>query len=321
MKSRRLVFWSTALLLVIFAHTGVWVIACLRLQDGYRESLVSAKEAGIDTSSTSLHWSGWPFAAEVIVDEVGIRGPATLFPPDLDWTADRLRVRLSARHPTSLQLLPEGHQTIAMAGLPKVPFEAATLRIVIDLTGHDPVWAMLQDLDASPPAGRAHMTAGILQLPTNAVVASLSGITLPGIAAPIGMVQGRVSIEPAFPPAASAAASAQAWRAAGGRLSVTDAQLHWDSLDASLTASGGLDAALQPEGSGELTVTGLADFLDRLVAIGAIPASSAIAAKAVLALLAAPSGGGKLPLPVALRAGVVSVARFPLLRLAPLAWN
>lgn len=320
MSSRRLVFRLAALFLGAGIHTGVWVMACLRLSDGYRESLAVIAEQGVEGRSDTLHWGGWPFAAEVVLGNVRVHGAREAFPPEFDWTADRLRLRLSAWHPATLQVLPEGRQTIAAAGLPRVPFGAGLLRVAIDLTGREPVLVTARALEVALPAGPLRLAEGSLAWPPGALVARLGGLAVPGGATPIQSLESRLTIAPPWTFAPTPAEAARAWRQRGGHLSVSDARLQWDTLSASLTGSGRLDPALQPDGDGELTTTGLSDFLTHLAEIGAIPVSSAMAAKAVLAILAAPSGAAPLTLPVGIHGGIVSVARFPLLRLAPVVW-
>jgi hypothetical protein len=121
------------------------------------------------------------------------------------------------------------------------------------------------------------------------------------------------------PPAIAAAA----WRDAGGTIDITSLALRWGPLagDARLVLA--LDAALQPTGNGTLRLTGAAEALDALAGAGLIASGAARTARAVVVLLGRPSPEGGPPrveLPVALTHGTVSLARVPLLRVAPIAW-
>jgi len=69
------------------------------------------------------------------------------------------------------------------------------------------------------------------------------------------------------------------------------------------------------EGDGRLHVSGYVGGLDDLAARGLLPAPSVAAAKAVLAILAAPSADGGADVTLRLRGDVVEVAGFPLLSL------
>jgi hypothetical protein len=100
--------------------------------------------------------------------------------------------------------------------------------------------------------------------------------------------------------------------------------LRWGPLSASLEARLGLDASLQPTGTGQAVVSGYAQALDTLAANGALPNDAALAGKAMLSVMATPPGADGAPaeikLPLTLEGGVLSLRGVPLLRLPPLAW-
>ncbi|WP_198371486.1 DUF2125 domain-containing protein, partial [Roseomonas rosulenta] len=78
-----------------------------------------------------------------------------------------------------------------------------------------------------------------------------------------------------------------------------------------------------PQGRGTLRLAGAPAALESMARAGLIDGSAVGAAQAVVALLArTPAEGGppRVELPVSLANGTVSLARLPLLRVAPIAW-
>ena len=306
-------------LLLAIASTAVWTIACQRLEADAR-TLAAAN--GWSLEAGPARWRGWPVAAEIDLPNVALRAGPTL--PPLVWTAPQARLRIALLHPTLLTATGFGQQAIGLAGAPAVPFTAKDLHVVIDLTGADPVRAEFAGLDAATPAGPVRVDAGTLGFSPGGLQADLAGIALPdgsrSIEPAIDAVRFTLRIEPPFPPAPDPSARARLWRAQNGRIEVTSAALTWAAMTATGHATLTLDPALQPVLAGEVRETGLDPTLDTLAQTGAISPTAALAAKAMLAILAAPAGAGPVTLPVALQDGVLSVARIPLLRLAPLVW-
>jgi hypothetical protein len=126
-----------------------------------------------------------------------------------------------------------------------------------------------------------------------------------------------------LPPPGPPAMAAAGWRDAGGLLEIPALALRWGPLAGDARLSLTLDAALQPQGNGTLRVTGAPEALGALARAGLIDGNAARTAQGIAALLARrpPEGGApRVELPVALANGTLSVARVPLLRVAPIAW-
>ena len=322
-RVRRLSLAAAALLLVAtIVDTTVWALACRRLDNGARDAVA---EAGWTLSAGTTQWAGWPVAAEIILPDAVLRAGPDIIPP-LTWSAPRTAVRLSAFRPTVLTVSTTGAQTLAVGAAPPVPFTAKTLLATVDLTAHDPVHIAATALDIAAPEGPVRVASANLLILPDGIAADLAGTSLPGRASqlinpPIDMVQLEGHITPAIEPQQTASDSAQAWRAKGGRLDLSSMSLRWGPLDATARATLTLDPDLQPVITGQITATGLAAVIEQLAQTGAMPRSTATAAQGMLAILAAPTGGGPVTLPVTLQAGIVSIARIPLLRLAPLQWN
>ncbi len=313
---------ALVLIAVILVGTALWAAACARLD---RQARAAIAASGWTLQSGATRWSGWPAAAEVTLPDTVLRSGPDIIPP-LTWTAPRAVLRLSAWRPTVLTAAASGVQTLAIGVAPPVPFQAKSLAAAIDLTARDPVRIAASSLEVSAPNGPVTIDAATLLLVPDALSADLAGLTLPGhagqpIAPPIDRLHVDGQVTPPIEPQPTAAETAQRWRDARGRLDLTAVSLRWGPLDATAHGTLTLDQALQPAVTAQVTATGLAAVIDQFAQTGAVTRSSATAAQAMLAILSAPSGGGPVTLPVTLQDGVVAIARIPLLRLAPLAWD
>lgn len=319
---RRTIIAAVFLISIGTAVTVVWAIACRRLDDGARDAAISA---GWSLSADPARWRGWPIAAEIVLPNATLRTGPNIIPP-LAWAAGTQTVRLDAVHPTYLTVSAAGPQTITLADARPVPFTANALVATIDLTQHDPVHLRATDLDIAFPAGPVHIEAAQLDTRPDSLTLRLSTLSLPGtdgqlIRPAIDALTLTARLSAPVVPMPTATESAQSWRAANGRLAIDDVALTWGPLAATGKATLTLDPALQPVLAGQITATGILAGLDRLVASGAIANSGAMAARGMLAILSAPTGAGPVTLPVTLQNGVVSLARIPLLRFAPIQWN
>lgn len=306
----------------VVADTVVWAIACGRLDRGARDA---AAAAGWSLSADPARWRGWPVAAEIVLPNATLRSGPDIIPP-LAWTAQTQTLRLGALHPTRLTLSAAGPQSVALADAPPLAFTAGSLVATLDLTQADPAVLTATDLDIATPGGPLRIASARLDTRADGLAVLLSAVSLPGsdgqpIQPPIESLRAAARLSTPVVPMSTAAGSARRWRAEGGHLDIDDAALAWGPLAVTGAATLTLDPALQPALTGHLAATGLFAALDRLVAAGTLTASAALAARGMLTILAAPSGAGPVTLPIAVQNGTVSVARIPLLRLAPLRWD
>lgn len=130
----------------------------------------------------------------------------------------------------------------------------------------------------------------------------------------------RASATPPFPVAGGPRAAATAWRQAGGAMELSDVTLAMGRTRIVGKGRIWLDGALQPRLDATMRVTGYEAGLDELAATGVVARPAAVATKAVLGLLAAPAPDGGAEMPVQIADGVLTVARFPLLRVPALDW-
>lgn len=321
-RRTRLLILTAILGAIVAADTLVWFTACRRLDDGAR---AAAAAAGWSLSADAARWRGWPVAAEIVLPNAILRSGPDIIPP-LAWTAGTQTLRLDAAHPTLLTVSAAGPQTITLADAAPVPFTASTMIATLDLTQHDPARLHATDLDITTPNGPVRIAAAQLDTQPDSIALLLSTVSLPDtdrqpIDPPIDSLHLVARLSAPIVPMPTSTESAQRWRAANGRLMIDDAALNWGPLAATGKATLTLDPALQPILTGQLAATGLLAGLDRLVTTGALTASGAMAVRGMLAILSAPSGAGPVSIPIALQNGVVSLARIPLIRLAPIQWN
>lgn len=313
---------AVILLGIVAADTVVWAIACRRLDDGARAAV---EAAGWALTTDAGLWRGWPFAAEIVLSNATLRSGPDIIPP-LAWTAGTQTLRLSPLNPTRLTVSAAGQQAFALADAPPIRFTARSLIATIDLTQHDPVHLVASDLDIAAPGGPVGIASAQLDTHPDGLALTLATLSLPNsdrqpIQPSIDLLQLTVQVTPPIAPMPTATETARRWRDSGGRLVVDEAALTWGPVAATGKAVVSLDPGLQPALTGQITATGLLEVLDRLVDTGAITSSGAMAARGMLAILSAPTGTGPVSLPIALQNGVVSIARIPLLRLAPIQWD
>ena len=306
----------------VVADTVVWAVACRRLDDGAREAVTAA---GWSLSADPARWRGWPVAAEIVLPNATFRSGPDIIPP-LAWTSGTQTLRLAALHPSRLTVSAAGPQSLSLADAPPLAFTAASLVATLDLTQADPAVLSATDLDIAAPGGPVRIASARLDTRPDGLAMLLSTVSLPGsdgqpIQPPIDSLHLVARLSTPIVPMSTAAGSARRWRADGGHLDIDDAALAWGPLAVTGTATLTLDPELQPALTGHLAATGLFAGLDRLVATGSLTASGALAARGMLTILSAPSGTGPVSLPITVQNGTLSLARIPVLRLAPLRWD
>jgi len=318
---RRLLGVSLAAACLVLADTAAWLWVCSRLQAGVAQAVGQLAAAGWTARSGLPVREGWPFAARLDFPGVSVVGDPAVIPGGLLWTAEHVTVGLSLAHPTLLKAAVTGAQVLQADAQPPVPLRARSETLEAGLSGEPSPVLSIAELAADLPAGAVSVGAGTIRFAPEGVLLDVQELGLPGLAGTTIdrlRLQGGIAPMPAGP---LSAARAQAWRDAGGTLTLDEAALTWGPLQATGHAEIKLDAQLQPVASGTVDAAGLPAAIDALTRSGALPARTALAAKAVLALLAAPSPGAPVSLPVQLQNRVLSVARFPLLRLPVVGWE
>lgn len=340
---RRLVLGVlSAVLLAALMWTGWWFYLEHRLSAGFDQWAAARRADGWTVTVRERHLAGWPATARLRLIDAVIDGGGPVLPVRLDWHAPELDLDLAPLSPAVLVMHPRGRQEVAAGGDPGLWAEGP-LEIRLTLAQSSPSIPLSfagRGLRIAPRAGGR--PAVIARLTGNATVNPGAGadadavsldfatgrIDLPaGGSWPLGeFVQsssGNIGVSGPVPPRGTPEQRARAWQAAGGNVTLREGGLHWGPLDAVVTGSGSLDAALQPSAEAVIHATGFAQAMDVLAAHKVMPEHAALAAKAVLSLIAdAPAGGGQpvLTVPLSLRDGILAAHGIPLVRVRPMAW-
>lgn len=314
--ARPFLWWIGALLAGVAVHGAAWFWLTSRLRDGAEAAVAFYGTQGWHASAGAPRRGGWPLAASLWYPRVTVTGPAS-------WTAEWVDLRIALLRPGTLEIVPGGRQTFGVPGWPEVSGEAGRLVIATPLDGDGAADVAGADITLMLPAGPVLVYGISGRLGEADAALDLTGIQLPeswrlleGNAERAGF---RAVLVPSAPLGGTPAQRAARWRDSGGVLSVPGFEVRWGTFSVTGTGTLRLNARLQPEAEARLQVTGYAAMLDGAVRTGLLPPRSAAAAKTVLGLLGAP-GGGTVDVPLVLQAGVLSVARFPLLRVPDLDW-
>lgn len=340
--------WTVPLagvLLLAAAHFAVWRYASSQLDAGFAAWLAQRRAAGWITSMGAPEHGGWPLAATLTVPDIALRGGDPDIPGGLDWSADRLDLRVDLLSPGTLEVRAEGAQHLRVADNPDIAYTADSMIALLPLEAQTPPHAVsltVRNLRAGLPdiAPAASLTVGLVQFDGAIKPAAPAGeaaltyrlsaeaIALPSVRAwALGSRISSFSIEGAVdgpvPSARGLVPRANAWRDGGGAFEVRHMALGWGPLGLSGAATLSLDARLQPMGTGSVRLVGYATSLDALANGHVLTPSAAVAAKAVLSLLASvPEDGGppEVEVPLTLQDRTLSMRQVPLIKVPEVIW-
>jgi hypothetical protein len=335
------VFLVIGVLVVLSALAGgyyaYWRTVAQQLEVGVEAWAAEQRALGNDVV---FQWSGiggFPFRFAATFQDPAIRwhGPRE----NVTWTGATLRnlrrieVRSDGQHDASLRLAGDASEwRVAATGLAGA----------IDLHGSGRLRGFtlaLQQPDVTAPDGTvlASATATVMldqpETPPTDFASPLARVTLDlrGLALPPGrrlLTDGAVetlsfdaTIKGAMP-LAPLRDALTAWRDAGGVVELNSFAFAQGPLGVMGTATLALDAALQPEGAGTITTTGLSEALEILIKDGLIPDDRALIARTTAKALEKPGPNGKLQATVglSLQNRTVSFGPVPLFALQPIVW-
>ena len=316
-----LVLLSIAALLLL-VHTAAWLIVTSRIRDAIPAFTAAAMANGWQVEAGQAGRAGWPWAATVRLTDVQaerlVGSPASAVP--LRWRLPRLDVTLSPADPAALHLVPYGQQSVALGDGAPLPVEVGRGLLRIPF-GAEPAMLAVSELAAGPL--RVEWIEA--RFAADTVAGQARGIRpVPAAAAPFdtpGVLGFHVLVEPAWPFAATPRGAAAAWRLAGGTLSAPELRGTWGPLEIVGSLTGGLDAALQPTGTGQFRVAGALPALEAAGRAGLLRSGAVNAARTVVMVLTLGASGQPVTLPMTLVDQTLTAAGFPLLRLPPLLWN
>ncbi len=251
-------------------------------------------------------------------------------------------------HPRTLNVRPEGQETLRVSQAPAIVFSAELLDARVPLGSGRPgtldfeAASLIGGLARSghPQDVRLARLVVHLELPQATggpdaklaakIAVSASQVGLPDTRRwPLGATISGLSAEAdlTLPPVTGSEPreQASAWRDGGGSIALRNFAVRWGPLDARVSAELRLDGRLQPAGKGRAMLSGYNEALDALAGGGAISQGLSTTAKAVLGLMAfQPSGdgrGGTIDLPFALKDSTLSVGKIPLAKLSDIMWR
>jgi hypothetical protein len=333
---------GVALVVLGAGDTAAWYWATARIAEGFAAWEQARRAEGWTVQSGPALRAGWPLSASVVVPRLTLSFVPQAGEPRVTWRAERLIVGVRADAPDQLRLRPLGAQSVALGDGAVLAYRADFLLATVPLEAGTRVGTATAlarglrsgDAAAGPAIGSARLrlrwdeTAGAHRTAASLRV-DVRAVRLPaGVRWPLGRRVAAFALHGTLdgpvPPPGDLTARVRAWQHSDGRMVLHHMDLRWGPLSASLEARLGLDASLQPMGTGQAMVSGYAQALDTLAANGALPNDAALAGKAMLSVMATPPGADGAPaeitLPLTLKGGVLSLRGVPLLRLPPLPW-
>jgi hypothetical protein len=341
------VFLLIGVLVVLIALAGgyyaYWRHVAQQLQAGVEAWAAEQSTLGNEVGFAWDGIGGFPLRFEATFHDPAIRwrGPreegtwtgATLHAEIAPWNLRRIEVRSDGQHDASLRLAGDASEwRLAATG-----FAGA-----IDLHGSGRLrgftLALLQP-DVTAPDGRVLASAAAtvmldqpetpptdFNMPLARVTLDLRGLALPPgtrllTEDAVETLSFDATIKGAMPLASLREALA-AWRDAGGVVELNSFAFAQGPLGVTGNATLALDAALQPEGAGSITTTGLSEALEILIKDGLIPDDRALIARTTAKALEKPGPDGKLQATVglSLQNSAVSFGPVPLFALQPIVW-
>jgi hypothetical protein len=303
-------WWAFLLLALILAAGGLywtWQEATSRLEAELASWSEARRAEGWQVAHGPPERTGFPLGAALNLDGLSIRAPN-----GVGWQSERATLGLFAQDHRQLRLDFLGAQRlIHPRGAMPVQSQSLTARLRLDGQGGTLEGDALrfgQELDVQ------RLAVNLFGTDFDIRGAGMIANGLPRMDSL--QFTGRLTHPPGV--------SATAWRSAGGTLNIGHAELRMGEAMAQLRATINLDAQLQPEGRGNLTIIGVQEGLNAMVAAGMIAPNMVGALRTVLSLAARvpPEGGpARVELPLELRNRRVTMARIPVGVFPPLDWR
>ncbi|MCZ8312336.1 MAG: DUF2125 domain-containing protein [Magnetospirillum sp.] len=327
--------------------TGVWLYAARHIETRLAQWQQDQAAAGVALDWQAGTLKGWPFGWRLELERPQAAGAG---PAGWRWSGDRLVARLDPRD--------LAHVSFRLPGEQKLNLGRGDLAVAADLRAANPLGSLRFDDQGRVAELKLDLETVELQVGTNApwsarrvaatlaphrpdvptsssdmldLTATIDALRLPApiaAAAVLGRDIKRFGIQGRLEGPVRGASLAQAltaWRDAGGAVQVTALALEWGNLRLNGDATLALDEQSRPLGAGTLRIAGAGETLDALAQSGTIDARNAAMLKIALAFLARndPNNGGAptVQIPFAAQDGALSVHRFRLLSLRPLAFE
>jgi hypothetical protein len=301
-----------AVLVVLFALGGggayyVWQATTARLESELAIWVRARTAEGWRIALSPPVRTGFPLSAALKFDNLRVDSPM-----GFGWRSEKARLALHPEDPRQLRLTLEGGQTLVhLNGSTPIQQRTLAFRIRLDGQGGTLEGEGLRIGDATEIN---RISAEVFGAAVNIRADLFATQGLPRF--DIVHVTGRLT----RPPQATVAA----WRNSGGALSVERAEFRTGEVIANLTATLTLDQQLQPEGRGNLQLTGAQEAVTLLANAGVIAQGQVGMLRTVLGLAARvpPEGGPpRLDAPLELRNRRLTAARLPITTLPVIDWR
>jgi hypothetical protein len=290
---------------LLAAIGGAWFWAAARLDAGWARWVAERRAEGWQIEHGPPE-RGPPGAAVTLrVPELRIAAPAGAIPGGLGYRAEALRLALSWREPGHLAMLPQGAQSLTLAGQ-ALPLAAERLGMRLALAdGTTRLEGQTLRIGAAEPLAIGSLGVTLRRGAADFSAERLMHPALRVIGAPVDALSGELGVAPAA-------------------LDIRRTELRWGRVRAELSGRLAPDAERQPAGRMTLRLRGAEAGLDALASAGLLPGAAAPAARALLRFSARDPGDGGGPLvelPAELRDRNLTIARIPVTRLPPLDWR
>ncbi|HEY0911241.1 MAG TPA: DUF2125 domain-containing protein, partial [Bradyrhizobium sp.] len=200
---------------------AIWQWASMRLGQEVERWSADAQTQGWTVRAGSQVRTGWPFAAAVVLPGFSLTADPAVFPAGLIWGGDRIRIQLALTAPKTLHVLAEGRQTLQLAGVPAIPFEAGTMDLEAALDGGVPPELSIAALQAELAWGPLTIGSAVLRFTNDTALLDAQDVAVPGgigraLGSAITPLHVRGVLNRPILRGPSPASQARAWRAAGG---------------------------------------------------------------------------------------------------------
>jgi hypothetical protein len=285
----------------------VWQEATARLESELANSVRTRTAEGWRIAHSPPQRTGFPFSAALKIDNLRVDSPM-----GLGWRAERATLAIYPQDPRQLRLTLDGGQTLVhLNGSTPVQQRSLAFRLRLDGQGGTLEGEGLRIGEATEIN---RISAEIFQAAVNIRANDFTTQGLPRF--DTVHVTGRLTRPPQ--------ATVTAWRNSGGAISVERGEFRTGEVVANLTATLTLDQALQPEGRGNLQLTGVQEAVTLLGNAGVIAQGQVPVLRTVLGLAARvpPEGGpARIDAPLELRNRRLTAARLPITTLPAIDWR
>jgi hypothetical protein len=302
-------WWALAFLALILAAGGLywtWQGATSRLEAELARWSEARRAEGWQVSHGTPERAGFPLGAVLSLPELAVRAPN-----GVGWRSAGATLGVFPQDHRQLRLELTGAQQLVLP-LGVMPVQSRSLVARLRLDGQGGTLEG-DGLRLGEELAVQSLALNLFGTDFDVRAAGLAPARLPRLDS--FQLTGKLNLPPGL--------SAAAWRAAGGTLSISHAEARLGEAAAQLRATLTLDAQLQPEGRGTLTLLGVQEGLNAMASAGLIAPSmlGALRAGLVLSARVPPEGGpARVELPMELRNRRVTMARIPVGVVPPIEW-